>query len=140
MLQPSLLFLVPKDHRCAESPGPGYSKPAVTTHSESTALLCPCPREVEFLVCGGRGTFQSSRNGTLLSQLSSCMPQLYSMTLGEGHFVQNLKFPGPGHQGKCQQSQELAALPVPVGTALCTWRHVHASVQSVGLGAFREGS
>lgn len=41
---------------------------------------------------------------------------------------------------QCQQSQELAALPVPMGTALCTWRHVHGSVQSLGLGAFREGS
>lgn len=41
---------------------------------------------------------------------------------------------------QCQQSQELAALPVPAGTASCTWRHVHGSVQSVGLGAFREDS
>lgn len=54
-----------------QSPGPGCSKSAVTTHSESTALPCPCPWEVAFLFCGAHGTCQSSRSGTLPPQLSS---------------------------------------------------------------------
>lgn len=110
-------------HKSSE---PGCSKPAVTTHSEGTT--CSCPWEVAFLFYGGRGTCQSSRNGILPFQFSSCMPQLYSMTLGEGHFVQNLKFSGPGHQGNAsnhrswQHSLSLWALPCAHGgtcMALC---------------------
>lgn len=111
-----------------KSPGPGQTKLAVTTHSKSTALPCPCPWQVAFLFCGGHGTSQSSRSGILSSQLSSCIPQLYSMTLGGRHFIQNLKFPGPGHQGNAsnrwswQHSLSLWALACAHGStcmALC---------------------
>lgn len=128
----------PKHHRCTQEPRHRLQQTCVTTLRESTAL--PCPWMVAFLFCGGRGTSQSSKNGTLPSQLSSHTPQLYSMALGGGHLIQNLKFPGPGHQGSAAITGA-GSTPCPCGHCLVHMEAVQLdSVQSVGLGAFRAGS
>lgn len=113
----------PKHHKCA--PEPRARLQQICSHhpqrEHSIALPMPMGGGIPLLWCSWHLSEQQEWHSAPPAFL-----WLYSMTLGEGHFIQNLKFSDPGHQGNAsnrrswQHSLSLWALPCAHGGTCMT--------------------
>ena len=120
-----------------KSPGPSQTKPAVTHSQRERSIALPVPMGCDVPPPWWLWHFSGEQEGhTVLRAFLLRTPALLC-DFGRKTFRSKSQVPRPWASRECQQSQELAALPVPVGTSLCARRHAHSSVQSVGMGALR---
>lgn len=137
MLQPSPLFLVPKaSQMCPRAQGQVKAK--LLSSPTARAQHCPAHGGIPLLWWLWHFSEQQEWHTALPTFLLHAPSLLHDF--GRRTFRSKSQVPRTWAPTQCQQLQELAALPVPVGTALCTRRHLHGSVQTVGLGAFRKGN
>lgn len=133
---PNPLFQSPEHHSHAQEP---RDKSNQTCHNPAAARAQRCPARahgrwhpstmVAVALLRGAGGVHCLRAFLLYTPALLC-------DFGRVTFCSKSRVPRPWALRQCQQSWELAALPFPVGTGLCTRRHTHGSVQSVGGGGF----
>lgn len=113
-----------------KSPGPSQTKPAVTHWQQEHSSVLPMP------IGGGVPPrwwpwhFSGEQKGhTALRAFLLHAPALLC-NFRRTAFRSKTRVPRPWGSRQCQQLRELAALPVPVGTSLCAWRHEHGGTST----------
>lgn len=121
-----------------KSPGPSQTKPAVTHWQREHSIVLPVPMGGGVPPPWWPWQFSGELEGhaALRAFLLHAPALLCDFRTA---FCSKSRVPRPWGSRQCQQLRELAALPVPVGTSLCAWRHEHggtcvAPYRAQGLG------